>query len=409
MYQDCALKCSGKNVIIFSDSSNLVFHNKKNRIKDDSGLIRIAGTKNATFKGLLLHTNLVFDEDTHEPLGNSHVAFVNRRLKSRVKAGERGKLAVETIEEKESYKWIKGFNESKELLKTASHITYVGDREADILELIDRTPDEKSDIVIRSSHDRTLIDDNGEEIKLREAISHCKISGKIQTVVRTKNRKKRKAKLEVRYTSARIKWPPGKKTRKKIHEEWVPINIIEVREVRHKGYKNEPPLVWRILTTKPINSIGQAIEVIEIYKLRWRVEEYFKLLKSDCYDIENTELTKGRSIRKLVLYVMKASIKIQQLKSARSGTQDVALNSVFDKDEIECLNILNSKLEGNTEKQRNPHPKDQLAYGSWVIARLGGWKEFYDKKRPPGTKTFAVGLEKFEIIIEGIKIGKLMS
>ena len=85
-------------------------------------------------------------------------------------------------------------------------------------------------------------------------------------------------------------------------------------------YKNEPPLVWRLLTTISIESLEQAKEVVEIYKLRWRVEEFFKLLKSDCYDIENTELTKGKSIRKLILYVMKASVKIQQLKAARDGS-----------------------------------------------------------------------------------------
>lgn len=122
--------------------------------------------------------------------------------------------------------------------------------------------------------------------------------------------------------------------------------------------------------------------------------------------MENTELTKGTRIRKLILYVMKASIKVQQLKSARNGSKDIPLSTVFSEEEIKYLKLLNPELEGKTEKQQNPHSINELAYGSWIIARLGGWKEFYDAKRPPGTKTFAAGIEH---IVIGIKIAKDVS
>ena len=55
----------------------------------------------------------------------------------------------------------------------------------------------------------------------------------------------------------------------------------------------------------------------------------FKLIKTDCYDVENTELTRAKSIRKLILYVMKASVRIQQLKSARDGKAQISMESVF--------------------------------------------------------------------------------
>ena len=55
----------------------------------------------------------------------------------------------------------------------------------------------------------------------------------------------------------------------------------------------------------------------------------FKLIKTDCYDVENTELTRAKSIRKLILYVMKASVRIQQLKSARAGKAQISMESVF--------------------------------------------------------------------------------
>jgi len=72
---------------------------------------------------------------------------------------------------------------------------------------------------------------------------------------------------------------------------------------------------------------------------------------------------------------------------------------VFTEIEVKCLSKLNKKLEGNTEKQKNPYPKANLAWASWVIARLGGWTEFYTKSRPPGNKTFKEGLEKFDTMM----------
>ena len=409
MYQSCALNCKERRVVIYADSSNIILHNKKNRIKDDVGLTRISNNQHLTYKGLLLHTNQVFDQDTHESLGNSHTVFINRKLESRLAKGEVQKRCVETIEQKESYKWIEGFEYSKKLLEESTQMTLVGDREADIIELIDRLPDKKTDVVIRSQHNRYVIDKEGSKRRLIEVLSGSKVQGQMEILVRGKKRKSRKAKLDIKYIAVDLTWPKGKKTTEKNHKDGVPVYVLEVREKKHKGYKNEPPLVWRLLTTKQIESIEQALELIDIYKLRWRVEEYFKLLKSDCYDIENTELTKGKSIRKLILYVMKASIKIQQLKAARNGTKDTPLETVFSEEEIKYLNLLNPKLEGATAKQQNPYPNNELAYGSWIIARLGGWKEFYDASRPPGTKTFAAGIERFENIVIGIKIGKDVS
>ena len=57
-----------------------------------------------------------------------------------------------------------------------------------------------------------------------------------------------------------------------------------------------------------------------------------------------------------------------------------------------------SKLEGNTARQRNPHPKNSLAWLSGIIARLGGWNCYY---KPPGPKTMRQGWDRFAAIAEG--------
>ncbi|CAN1568405.1 hypothetical protein MCEMIH15_03046 [Caulobacteraceae bacterium] len=53
-----------------------------------------------------------------------------------------------------------------------------------------------------------------------------------------------------------------------------------------------------------------------------------------------------------------------------------------------AVKALSDKLEGKTERQKNPHPVYTLAYVAWVCARLGGWNCYY---KPPGPKTMRTG------------------
>ncbi len=405
MYESCKSACKGKRLLVFADTSSIVFKDSKCRIKDTNGLTRIMNNSLRTIKGLILHSNLVYDEQERTVTGISSSEFVKRTVKSISERGADINQRNATIEEKESYKWIKGFKQSKETLKEALHLTLVADREADILELYDRLWDNKTDLVIRSQHNRNILTQQGEKKKLVEFVKTLDVSGVVKIKIKTKKRKPRKATMEIGFGKLLIPWSKDKKVREKHNEEGVPIYVVNIRERIHKGYKNEPRLNWRILTTVPVNTVEEASAIIKIYQQRWKIEEFFKLIKTDCYDVENTELTKAASIRKLILYVMKASVKIQQLKSARSGKNNIDIRTVFREKEIKYLRIISPRLEGNTEKQKNPYPINELSYGAWVIARLGGWKEFYNPKRPPGSKTFAWGLEKFEHMCFAFSLG----
>ena len=163
--------------------------------------------------------------------------------------------------------------------------------------------------------------------------------------------------------------------------------------------KTEQPIRWRLLSTKQLKGIDQVKQEIKRYEKRWLIEEYFKLLKTDGYDIENTQLENGQSVRKLILLLMKTSIKVLQLKAAREGNNGAKTKEVFTEDEITCLRHLNTELEGQTQKQKNPYDPSNLAWATWIIARLAGWKEYYTKARPPGNKTLTEGLKKFDSIV----------
>ena len=44
----------------------------------------------------------------------------------------------------------------------------------------------------------------------------------------------------------------------------------------------EAPLEWRLITTEPIASREQVVQILEWYRTRWLIEEFFKCLKTGC-------------------------------------------------------------------------------------------------------------------------------
>lgn len=98
----------------------------------------------------------MLDRQSGFPLCLSHVHIWNRKWDKGTKK-ERG-INVLPIEEKESYRWIDCSNKTKEVLKEAESVTIIADRESDIYEKFVEVPDEKTNLVIRSSHNRTLYD-----------------------------------------------------------------------------------------------------------------------------------------------------------------------------------------------------------------------------------------------------------
>ncbi|MFN0081471.1 MAG: hypothetical protein ACKVOM_03050 [Ferruginibacter sp.] len=80
-----------------------------------------------------------------------------------------GAYKKQTIENKESYKWIKASNASKEDLNNAKSITIIEDREGDTYEQFCSIPDEKTHLLIRSRDDRNFSDGKKVHVALEEA------------------------------------------------------------------------------------------------------------------------------------------------------------------------------------------------------------------------------------------------
>jgi hypothetical protein len=389
MSSNCVSCVGNKSVLCIQDTSEINLYNHKNRIKKDD-YIGLNGTVGSL--GFLIHPSFVLDSETLIPYGFSDVKIWNRTHEEPKKDYSHQKKLL-PIEEKESYKWIESSQNTKKVLENASEIIIIQDREGDIYEQFCLVPDKRTHLLIRAKTNRIL---QGKQ-KLFEHLSNQPFQGTYAVDLegdKRRNIKKRTATIEVRFSEVTIS---GNQYTNKNLPEKITLYAIEAKEV---GENIENPIHWRLLTTKKVEDFATALLCIEWYTCRWIIEEVFRILKKEGFNIEASELTQGKAIRKLTLMMLETIIKLFIMQIAYNTEEETEPRSCFSEQEIECLEIQIQQLEGKTEKLKNPYKPSDLKRYIWAIARLGGWKG-YLSERKPGITTFWIGLQKFTAIMQG--------
>jgi hypothetical protein len=269
MSANCRCCVGDKVVLCIQDSSEINLYRHRNRINKGDYI----GVTNASETGLgfLIHPSFVMDAESFMPYGFSDVKVWNRGHQPAAKDKSHAKNMA-PISEKESYKWIESSIKSKQTLAEARQVIIIQDREGDIYEQFCMVPDERTHLLIRAKTNRILSD----RFRLFEHLAQLPRQGDYQITLEGDSRKgikKRTAVIEVRFSKVTISsnqyndksLPPTKE-----------LYAIEAREVT-EGVKN--PIVWRLLTTLPVESLDEALRCIQWYTCRWIIEEVFRILK----------------------------------------------------------------------------------------------------------------------------------
>ena len=391
----CGNSAKGKLVLAIQDSSDINLFKHRNRIDLTTGVGRI-GSHDFNQIGFNIHPSVVIDALNGFPLGFSDIRIWNRSMEKQDKNDRDYKKLP--ISDKESYKWIETSQRTKECLKDAEAIVIVQDREGDIFEQFETIPDQKTYLLVRSRENRILYDGS----KLWDTLSNAPLAGTYTISIDSDSHSQeaaRQAEIEVRYIKTAIKPPvKNKNSNPQI------LYAIEAREINSIA---KEPLLWRLLTTWPITDFDVAHMVIQWYTCRWLIEEIFRLLKKEGFDIEGSELESGWAIRKLCVMILDTVLKLTQMHIAYNSGEEINIGTelCFSSEETECLTAMNVKAEGKTVALKNPFPQNSLKWAVWVIARTGGWKG-YKSQRKPGMTTLMIGLGKFYNIFDGWSIQK---
>jgi hypothetical protein len=386
--EEIADRVAGRHVLAIQDTTELNYQRHARRTR---GLGTVG---NGTDVGLFLHPTLAIDAENGHCLGLVGAQVYVRREGATVDRRKR------TIEEKESFRWVKGVETAEEVLRNAAHVTNVQDREGDIYEQFARPRAAHSDLLIRTSQDRKLT--NGK--MLFAAMSAMPVVHRLRLTLRAQpgKRKARTAKLELRFGEVTIARPAHISAHAAPPQ--VILRVVDVCE--YDVPPGEKPIHWRLSTTHEVKDIKAALRIVEWYRLRWNIEQLFWTMKSQGFDIESSQLETADALMKLAIVTARTACRVMRLVRARDGQVPQSARDLFDPGQIELLAALQLQLEGRTARQKNPHPPETLAWAAWVIARLGGWKGYSKSEGPPGNLTIRRGLAEFDRIWHGYTLGK---
>lgn len=390
---------NGKHILIVQDTSTDSFGLHSER----KGLGYVG--ENTTKTGFDMHPAIYMDAQDGACYGLGGVSFWNTPIPQN-EAEEKEKLERRKtvwklpLEEKESYKWYCTVNQAVINNNSAAQYTIVGDREADVYDLFGRYKANGWGWLTRSSTNRSLVKGTQTTQKLYQTIESWEVEDIYKVKLpATDKRSAHDATLILKFGEINIAKP------KQHPDDSLPASIamhaIEVKECSTTVVGNEAPIHWRLLTSHPVETVEQARAIIQWYQWRWTIEQVFRTLKSKGLRIESSEVESYEALINLSTAALLAAVQVLQLVQARDGETQQELKDVFSDQEIECLCQLNQKLEGKTDKSKNPHPPASLAYAAWIIARLGGWKGYKKKARPPGPITMLGGIIRFYDILEG--------
>lgn len=159
----------------------------------------------------------------------------------------------------------------------------------------------------------------------------------------------------------------------------VTFNAVLVREQRSRNDRVE----WLLLTTHPIQTRADILEVVRGYTMRWRIEDFHRAWKSGVCHVEDTQLRSRDAIYKWATLLASVATRAMRLTHQARTTPDAPATTELSKLELEALIALR---QPKNLGDRVP----TLAEAVRWIAELGGYAGPWNG--PPGQITVGRGL-----------------
>jgi hypothetical protein len=169
-----------------------------------------------------------------------------------------------------------------------------------------------------------------------------------------------KAALEIKFKRISVLPPIGKQK----HYPALDLTVIHASE--RGAPKGRKPIEWKLITDLPVRKRSDAIERINWYAMRWKIEVFHKILKSGC-KAEDAKLRTAERLANLLAVFCILSWRVLWLTTLNRTAPDASPKMALTDIEIALLDQLVTDA-GN----RRCRP-GTLAFYLTKLARLGGY------------------------------------
>jgi Transposase DNA-binding/Transposase DDE domain len=354
--------------------------------REGLGRAWVSGAK--TKKAFFAHVSLAIAGDgTRRPLG---VAAFKTWVRGPLRSGV------------ECERWEEQIRSASIRLRAQKNAIHVMDREADDYRMFHALIRDEHRFIARSQFDRRLDDPSG------EAKLHAHLAGVSATIEREVQLTRRKtpsnpksaavhrargarvAKLSIAAATVTLKRPQNLRTRETPTS--LTLNIVRVWEPEPPA--DEPAVSWFLYTTEPIETPEQQLAIVDRYRARWTIEEYFKAIKTGC-DFEKRQLQDYEGLVNLLATFAPIAYRILLIRSEARRVPHAKALTVVSPDQLDVL-----RARGRIKLGADPTAREVYL----AIAALGGHIKY---NGDPGWLTLAKGYERLETLTEGWVAAKL--
>lgn len=293
-----------------------------------------------------------------------------------------------------SDRWKDAVLEAHRQAPEGVRLLHVMDREADDYPLWCTILDQGGDFVIRSAQDRRVQGDasalsgvlsQSPFLVSREVWLSRRTGGRPPKTRKTHpDRNHRAARLSVRFGPVEILRPDA---RGELHRATIELFVVEVVEVEPPD--NVEPVRWRLLTTLPVLNPAAALQVVDIYRRRWLIEEFNKALKTGCA-LEERQAASVWTLCNTTALLLPFAVRLLQLRAATRHEPDTPADGLLDEVELLALKELAPK-----QRLADSPTRQQVLL---AIAAIGG---HIRSNGAPGWRVIGRGMRRLLMHAEG--------
>jgi hypothetical protein len=339
-WANTARAAARRHVLAIQDTSAVHFRTTEGRRR---GLGEVG---HGTIHGLLVHAMLALDAATGSCLG-----LVGGRVWTRC-----GPVTVthnrRALADKASERWLATAERAKKVLAAATMVTVIADRESDLDAEWATVPAPNFHILTRVMQDRRLA--NGAGLYATGANFQEADTRTIVLPRRGPHEPGRTVCLTLRFGTVVLKRPRGSA---RDLPPCVRLTLVEVAE--HDPPAGVEPLHWRRLTTHDVTSTDAAWQIVAWDKLRWVIEQLFRILKTQGLQLEDSQIAGAERLLKLATIATKAAALTLQLVQARDGRSAEPASLAFTQEQMAALEAVNAQDDPGNQPARLAHLNDR--------------------------------------------------
>jgi len=370
-------------VLAIEDTTGLSYTHS---ICNELGNVHCSSRQTSKGRTLFQHSCLVLDADDEQVLGLAHQQSFYRKERVR---GTKYDIQRRPKEEKESYRWQQTSEELDKTLKRTDNILHVCDREADSFEYFEQHIESNRRFIVRSSYNRKL---SFPTARLHELREEPVIDEYDLQIMQKGGRKQRVARVGISYH--KIIFPKPKKA---VGGKELKLNVVICQELNNPNESSR--LCWYLFTNETINGKEEARKIVRYYELRWKIEEFHKVWKTDGTQVEKLRLQHRENIERMSIILAFVAVRLMQLKEVeKESNKHQSCESFFSPVEWKIM-------WRKTESKPFPKIPPTLHWAYYAIAKLGRW---HDSKRTGvvGVKALWDGWATLMIMIDSYRMLK---